>query len=971
MDARRRAALLVALLTAGAALLPLPAVAREPDGQLRAGLTAIAERVSPIGETIETRQRNGGQDIAVSVALASVPDDQIRDLLRDAGLSIRGTLDLTIEGYVSPTRLGELARVDGVRSISPIRHARQTVFVGPAPALHGATAWQQLGYRGNGIKIGVLDGGFEGFAGLLGSELPATVQARCYAQIGVASTAIADCVEPGSNHGTAVAEAIMDMAPGASLYVSNASSPADLAATVTWMTNAGVRIINFSQASSILLEGMGDGLSPYSVLTYSLVDRAVAGGALFVAAAGNSGEISWMGPPTDADADGWVDFAAGDESNYLDLAAGQPIAAALRWASAGTDYDLSIWQGDTLLAESADAQSSTGDPFEILDFTAPAAGRYEVSVLRAEGPAAPTIRLLLWSNAHTQLSYRTTAGSLAAPADSRNAGMVTVGAVDYRTPSVVETFSSRGPTLDGRVKPDLVAGDCAPTVILPVFCGTSEAAPFVSGAAALILEAHPELGPTQLATYLRTHTTPIGSPVPNNETGYGLLGLGPLPGGVPTSLSFLAPAASGSAGAPLLGQPAVGILDAAGQLVTRGPGSILPVTLSLAVSPGGGTMTCPAGLTAVAVGGIARFTGCTIDLPGSGYAVRADSTGLIGASGAPFNVGVAGTPPTLSLAASAATLTYGTALGLTGTATLPGGANAPIEVVRVAGGVDVEPRPATTDAAGGATWSFKPIVTSDYRLRTIAPGTGVVEVSAPIRIKVTAKALQTSSVPSGRTMSRTTSIVVTTTIRPIGVLVARGRARIDLFQRTSAGWTRRKTIFANADTTGRAKATIRLPSTGSWWIRARAEATTTNGASVWTAGVQVHGQVAATSRRRRATSGWAASSARSAAVLPSSEMVAGSAPADRNSSTISGSPFWAASWSGVNPPAWRASTVRSGREQQAADLDLATGGRAVQRLDPHLVRGDHVDRRAGIDQGPGRFGLGEEGREMERGIAVG
>lgn len=838
MDARRRAALLVALLTAVAVLLPLPAVAREPVGQLRAGLTAIVEGKTPIGETIETRSRNGGRDIAVSIGLDGPPDARIRGLLRDVGVSLRGTLGATIEGYVSPARLRELAGVVGVRSVTPIRRMFESDFVGPAPALHGATPWHQLGYRGTGVRIGILDGGFEGFPGLMGSELPATVQARCYPQIGFVSSAIADCVTAGSNHGTAVAESIMDMAPGASLYVSNARSPSDLAAAVTWMTTAGVRVINFSQASSILLEGMGDGLSSYAIGTYSLVDRAVNGGALFVASSGNSGETAWMGPTTDADADGWVEFAPGDEANYLDLEAGQPIAAAMRWASAGSDYDLSIWQGDTLLAESSDAQSSTGDPLEIVDFTAATAGTYEISIFRAAGPAAPTMRLLLWTEASTQLAYRTTAGSLAAPADSRNPGMVTVGAVDYRSPSHVETYSSRGPTLDGRTKPDLVAGDCSPTVIIAVFCGTSQSAPFVSGAAALIVEANPELSPAQLAAYLRSHATPIGSPVPNNDSGYGLLALGQIPGSVPSTLSFLAPAASGTAGAPLLGQPVVGIMDAGGQLVTKGPGSIQPITLSVATNPGGGTLTCPGGLAAVAAAGIARFTGCAIDLPGSGYVLRAAATGPTGVNGAPFVVVPAGTPPSLTLAASASTLTYGTALGLTGTAATPGGANVAIDAVRVIGGIDVEPRAATTDATGTAAWSFKPIVSGVYRLRTVAPGTGIVEVSAPVQIKVNATALLSSSVPNGRTISPTTGIVVTTTIRPVGALVARGRARIDLFQKTSAGWTRRKTIFANADTTGRAKATIRLPSTGAWWVRARAEPTTTNGASVWAAGVR-------------------------------------------------------------------------------------------------------------------------------------
>lgn len=838
MEARRHAARFVALLIAAAVALPIPVAAREPIGQLRAGLAAIADGSAPIGASIETRNRRSGRDIAVSIVLDEAADAATRSLLRDAGLATRGSWGTTIEGYVAPRRLRELAQVDGVRSITPIRRALEASFVGPAPALHGATQWQQAGYGGTGIRIGILDGGFGGFAALMGTELPATVQARCYAQIGIATASLADCADEGSSHGTAVAEAIMDMAPEASLFVSNAQSAADLAATVNWMTAAGVKIINYSQASPFLLEGMGDGTSPYSFGTYALVDRAVAGGALFVASAGNSGETSWMGPTADADADGWVDFAPGDEANYLDLEAGQDIAVAIRWASATTDYDLSIWQGDLKLAESAEAQASTGDPLEIVDFTAPTTGTYEISVWRDQGPAAPTMRLLVWSDGETSLAYRTTAGSLPAPADSRNAGMVTVGAVDYQAPALVEPYSSRGPTLDGRVKPDLVAADCAPTVTLAVFCGTSQSAPFVTGAAALILESAPTLTPAQLAAYLRSHATPIGSPIPNNDSGYGLLALGPLPAGVPTTLAFLAPAASGTIGVPFLGQPVVGIMDATGNLVTRGPGSILPVTLSVATNAGGGTLACPSGLTVAAVGGIARFTGCALDMAGSGYILRADSTGVAGAVGAPFVVTPSGTPPRLSLAASTTSVTYGAALGLTGTATLPGGASVPVEVVRVVGGVDTEPRPATTDAVGAATWSFRPIVLSDYRLRTIAPGTGIVEVSAPVRIGVNATALFGSSVPNGRTISRTTRIVLTTTIRPVGVLAARGRARIDLFQRTSTGWARRKTIYANADAAGRATATIRLPSAGSWWIRSRAEPTTTNGASPWTAGVR-------------------------------------------------------------------------------------------------------------------------------------
>lgn len=114
------------------------------------------------------------------------------------------------------------------------------------------------------------------------------------------------------------------------------------------------------------------------------------------------------------------------------------------------------------------------------------------------------------------------ASSLGTPADADSA--VSVGAVD--STGALATFSSRGPSGDGRVKPDV----CARGVLVHWAVahggygdasGTSLAAPLVAGAAALVLEARPEWTAQQVADALRETAT--RSATPDNDFGHGIV----------------------------------------------------------------------------------------------------------------------------------------------------------------------------------------------------------------------------------------------------------------------------------------------------------------------------------------------------------------------------------------------------------------------------------------------------------------
>jgi subtilisin family serine protease/subtilisin-like proprotein convertase family protein len=111
-----------------------------------------------------------------------------------------------------------------------------------------------------------------------------------------------------------------------------------------------------------------------------------------------------------------------------------------------------------------------------------------------------------------------------APADGDS--VLTVGAVYLD--GTVTSFSSPGPTVDGRVKPEVTALGFANTVVDPnddqlymTASGTSFSCPLIAGVVALMLERVPQLTPPQIIEALQQ--TGSQSSNPDNDLGWGII----------------------------------------------------------------------------------------------------------------------------------------------------------------------------------------------------------------------------------------------------------------------------------------------------------------------------------------------------------------------------------------------------------------------------------------------------------------
>ena len=476
------------------------------------------------------------ESVAVTIYITEGYADAIADYLDANGTSPRNIGTNYIEAYVPVLLLPEASTQDGVISISTIipPQPAQGAVVSEGAAVHGAPAWHDAGLKGQGVRIGIIDNGFQGFRTLMGTELPSNVEARCYTAIGAPTFNLSDCDNADeSSHGTAVTEAVFDIAPEATYYIASPISGGDLLASVEWMIDHEVDVINMSLSWS--WSGPGDGTSRLPDSSLRAVDAAVEAGIIWSNSAGNEANNTWYGPFKDEDADNYLEFQGIDECNsmILELEVGERFIALLRWDDSWTapssDLDLHlliIEEGQARTVFSADTdQNETLKPFEWITGTPRNGGEFCLAVSHERGSIPPWIQLQAFTG--QDLEYSVSERTIVEPADSDSPGLLAVGAAPWYDTFTLERFSSRGPTHDGRFKPDVVGADRGQSVTRRSegnpdgrWGGTSQSSAHVAGLAALVRQQFPEYTPEQVATFLKNHAEPRGA-VPNNFWGYG------------------------------------------------------------------------------------------------------------------------------------------------------------------------------------------------------------------------------------------------------------------------------------------------------------------------------------------------------------------------------------------------------------------------------------------------------------------
>jgi len=393
--------------------------------------------------------------------------------------------------------------------------------------------------------------------------------------------------------GTALLEIVHDIAPGAQLSFANIDTDMAMMQAVNFLAASNDIVVD-----DLGFLGLPtDGTSEVSQNTAAALNNPANRIRGYYTSVGNSAHHHYFGLYADSGVSGTTiggittagnlhRFQADTDTvdvlglgpqpyNLLVLPTGGEVWVFLTWddpfGASTNNYELYLVREDTNQVVASDVCKSffgSQDPVRCVNHVNPGSqGPFRVVVQNVQNLAqAKHLNMIsfepqcatdgprpLAPARHERLNFNTATRSLLAQSDAGGlpVSVVSVGAIcsassrvfgftescSDTTHSTIEFFSSLGPTLDGRTKPDIsgidgVSVTGAGSFVNPFF-GSSAAAPHVAGMAALVLESAPCLldgkpgalddvtARTHLRSVILDNAVPLGGTIPNNTFGYG------------------------------------------------------------------------------------------------------------------------------------------------------------------------------------------------------------------------------------------------------------------------------------------------------------------------------------------------------------------------------------------------------------------------------------------------------------------
>lgn len=523
------------------------------------------QRESGQPQSLDSPMSLTGEGLQVYIEMVEISEATLAEL-RTLGVTIELTdpAQRLIQARVPPAQLEAVAALSSVRFIRlpdyGVHNHQGSVGTEGDAIIRANLLRLQRGATGGGVRIGVISDGIKGINESTASgDLPPTTLTRNSSNVLIATSGgvTASCCRVDRNleagaEGTAMLEIIHEIAPAAQLFFANSSTSLEFNQAVNSLAARADIVVDDLSFFDL---GPYDGTSFLSQNTSNALNSSTNPIKAYFTSVGNHRQLHYRGAFTDSGLSfPSIDAVEGGPSNaHLFTAIGGTTGPApqsfngltvppggaqilLQWSdpfgASANDYDLFVLPPDgSIVASSTRLQTGSQNPTESVFI--PNSGSSLLTlryvIVNFQNRAAPRtfdVFLTPGGNVNPTHQFNTPGMSVANQGDA-GGGVLSIGAVPWFAPESLESFSSQGPTVDGRLKPELAAPDGVSVSgaggFSKTFFGTSASAPHAAAVAALLLSENPGLTRSQLANQLKATAIDLGLPGQDPRFGFGRL----------------------------------------------------------------------------------------------------------------------------------------------------------------------------------------------------------------------------------------------------------------------------------------------------------------------------------------------------------------------------------------------------------------------------------------------------------------